>query len=174
MVLTLSIDQGGKMDCNHANIALKWGFDRDMNFSPILWGCSRCDATSADRFPDMDSEKVIHQDCEAGKCFACKIQNISFGSGTAPTRRPGAEAVEAREKRWNKDMPAYKAMRAQGLQPPRIDGAAELMSKAETRFEVESGKVMPGQAKNIEKTVDAIQSITGQSVYTPNTTPVNL
>jgi len=107
-------------------------------------------------------------------CFVCKVSTIAFGSGTAPTRRPGAESVEAREKRWNKDMPAYKALRAQGLQPPHIDGSAELMAKAETRFEVESGQVLQGQTKKIETAVNAIESITGKSVYNPNTTPVNL
>ena len=107
-------------------------------------------------------------------CFVCKVSTISFGSSGMPTRSPVAAATEAREKRWNKDMPAYKALRAQGLQPPRIDGSAELASKAETRFEVESGKVMPGQAKKIEATVNAIESITGTSVYNPNTTAVNL
>jgi len=107
-------------------------------------------------------------------CFVCKISTISFGTGTAPTRRAGAEVVEARERRWNRDMPAYKALRAQGLQPPRIDGSAELMEKAETRFEIESGKIMPGQAKKIESTVKAFEAITGTSVYQPNTTPVNL
>jgi len=71
-------------------------------------------------------------------------------------------------------MPAYKALRAQGLQPPHIDGSAELMAKAETRFEVESGQVLQGQTKKIETAVNAIESITGKSVYNPNTTPVNL
>ena len=107
-------------------------------------------------------------------CFVCKVSTISFGSSSMPTRNPTAAATEAREKRWNKDMPAYKELRAQGLQPPRIDGSAELASKAETRFEVESGKVLPGQAKKIESTVNAIESITGTSIYNPNTTAVNL
>ena len=107
-------------------------------------------------------------------CFVCKVSTISFGSGTAPTRRPGAEAVEARERRWKKDMPAYKELRAQGLQPPHIDGSADLVARAETRFEVESGQVLEGQAKKIEATVSAFESATGQSLYTPNTTPVKL
>lgn len=98
----------------------------------------------------------------------------SFGSGTAPTRRAGAEIIEAREKRWEKDMPAYKALRAQGLQPPRIDGSAELMKNAETRFEVESGQIMKGKAKQIESTISTLESVTGKSIYNPNTTPVNL
>ena len=107
-------------------------------------------------------------------CFVCKVSTVTFGSGTAPTRRPGAESVEAREKRWNKDMPAYKELRAQGLQPPHIDGSAELAAKAETRFEIESGTVLAGQAKKIESAVNAIESVTGTSIYKPNTTPVKL
>ena len=104
----------------------------------------------------------------------CKISTIDFGSSAMPTRHPTAAATEARERRWSKDMPAYKELRAQGLQPPHIDGSAELAAKAETRFEVESGKVLPGQAKKIESTVNAIESITGASIYNPNTTPVKL
>lgn len=98
----------------------------------------------------------------------------AFGSGTAPTRRAGAEAIESREKRWEKDMPAYKALRAQGLQPPRIDGSANLMANAETRFEVESGQILKGKAKQIESTINTLESVTGKSIYSPNTTPVNL
>ena len=71
-------------------------------------------------------------------------------------------------------MPAYKRMRQQGLQPKTIDGSAHIEAKAETRFEVESGQVLPGQAKKIETAVNAIESITGKSVYAPDTKPVNL
>jgi len=103
-----------------------------------------------------------------------RIRSIGFGVGTMPTRHPVSASVEAREKRWAKDMPAYKRMRQQGLQPKTIDGAADIELRAETRFEVESGQVLPGQAKKIETAVSAIESLTGKSVYTPNTTPVNL
>jgi len=88
--------------------------------------------------------------------------------------RVAVSNVEAREKRWAKDMPAYKRLRAQGLQPKSIDGSAHLEARAETRFEVESGQVLPGQAKKIETAVSAIESLTGKSVYNPDTTPVNL
>lgn len=101
---------------------------------------------------------------------------IAFGSGTSITRNKGAEAnaVDAREKRWAKDMPAYKRLRQQGIQPKTIDGAARLEAEAETRFEIESGQLLPGQAKNIEDAVNTIESATGKSVYQPNTAPVNL
>lgn len=44
-------------------------------------------------------------------------------------------------------MPAYKAMRADGLQPKGIDGAAEVQAKAETKAEVESGIVLTSEQR---------------------------
>lgn len=107
-------------------------------------------------------------------CIVCKISTIGFGLGTSPTRNGNGEATEAREKRWAKDMPAYKELRAQGLQPPRIDGSAELAARAETRFEVETGHIMEGKAGEIKTALDAFEQATGKSALTPNTTPVNL
>lgn len=102
------------------------------------------------------------------------ILTVGIGTGTMPTRHPGSAAIEAREKRWDKDMPAYKRLRQQGYQPKTIDGAAHIEASAETRFEIESGQVLPGQAGKIESAVQAIEEVTGKSVYEPNTTPVNL
>ena len=107
-------------------------------------------------------------------CIVCKISTVSFGMGTSPTRNGNAAVVEAREKRWAKDMPAYKELRAQGLQPPRIDGSAELAARAETRFEIETGHVMEGKAAEIKTALDAYEQTTGTSALTPNTTPVKL
>lgn len=53
-------------------------------------------------------------------------------------------------------MPAYKAMRRDGLQPKSIDGAAEIQAKAETKTEVESGVVFtPEQRKQYQAVTDA-------------------
>lgn len=41
----------------------------------------------------------------------------------------------------NGDREAYRRLREQGLQPPRIAGSAELERHAETRYEVETGQV---------------------------------
>ena len=147
-----------------------------MDFAPVLWGCSRCDVTSPERlYETAEAPKSHYETCRGeDDCITCKLLSISFGSGAAPTRHAGAAAVDAREKRWAKDMPAYKALRAQGLQPPRIDGSAELAARAETRFEVESGNVMPGKAKEIDSALRLYEDATGKSALSPNTTPVNL
>jgi hypothetical protein len=42
-----------------------------------------------------------------------------------------------RAKNWDKDMPAYKRLRQNGLQPRNIDGAAALEARAETAAQVE-------------------------------------
>ena len=173
-MLTLSIEQGGVVDCKHANVALEWGFNAEMEFAPVLWGCSRCDVTSPERLYEYAEETKPHSEtCEGEDCIVCKMFTLGFGSNVDPTRNKN-KVITDRDKRWSKDMPAYKALRAQGLQPPRIDGSAELAARAETRFEVESGKVMPGKAKEIDTALRAFEDATGKSALSPNTTPVNL
>lgn len=71
------------------------------------------------------------------------------------------------ERRWQRDMPAYKRLREDGLQPPRIDGCADLEVNASTRFEVESGRAYPGKEKQLSEAVDFFEQGTGRSVFTP-------
>ena len=67
-------------------------------------------------------------------CFGCKVLGVNIGGfPTAPTMT---------ERRWEKDMAAYKAIRKQGLQPPQIDGSAKL-ENASDAFEIEYGTVVP-------------------------------
>jgi hypothetical protein len=58
---------------------------------------------------------------------------------TNSTTSRGAKVaqVNATERGWKKDMPAYK--RANGLQPKRIDGAAEVERRAQESWQVETG-----------------------------------
>jgi len=61
--------------------------------------------------------------------------------GTNSTTSRGAKVAEINrtERNWNKDMPAYKRLRANGLQPKKIDGAAEVEKKAQESWQVETG-----------------------------------
>jgi hypothetical protein len=65
---------------------------------------------------------------------------VSAWVPTQPTSR-GAKVAEVNqtERNWNKDMPAYKRLRANGLQPKRIDGAADVEKKAQESWQVETG-----------------------------------
>jgi len=60
---------------------------------------------------------------------------------TNSTTSRGSKVAEhnATERGWKKDMPAYKRLRANGLQPKRIDGAAEIERRAQESWQVETG-----------------------------------
>lgn len=70
-------------------------------------------------------------------CDLCRWSSVSIGAGAMPTRRAEAQRIAATEQRWDKDIPAYKALRKDGLQPRGIDGAHELMTTARTDLEIE-------------------------------------
>src|SRR5688572_16940178 len=74
----------------------------------------------------------------------CRWSSVAVAPSATPSRNGGAEAVATndRESRWQRDMPAYRELRRQGLQPRQIDGCDELSAKATDRFEVEVGHVL--------------------------------
>lgn len=74
-------------------------------------------------------------------CFGCKVLGVNLSMEAAPSRAAGARVKEVadRERRWDRDMGAYKRMRRDGVQPKRIDGAAEVERRAEERWQVETG-----------------------------------
>lgn len=74
-------------------------------------------------------------------CFGCKVASTSFGSNSTTTRGAVVADTNKKERGWQKDMPAYKRLRADGLQPRQIDGCAEIEKKATTTVEVETGRV---------------------------------
>lgn len=78
-----------------------------------------------------------HPTLDVEGCFACRVAAVNIGAGALPTRAPDAIACIAREKRWDKDHPAYKALRKDGLQPRTSEGAHELMTTASTREQIE-------------------------------------
>ena len=62
-----------------------------------------------------------------------------MGTNSTTTRGKQVEQTNKVERNWQKDMPAYKRLRKEGLQPKRIDGAAKLEQKAEHKWQVETG-----------------------------------
>ena len=77
-------------------------------------------------------------------CYSYRehLLSVRISSQATPNRNRSAETVAAvaREKRWAKDMPAYKRLRADGLQPRHIDGSASFEAKARDRIEIEDGR----------------------------------
>ena len=90
-------------------------------------------------------------------CFGCKASTLQLSTGE------GNQSYAAKmDKSLEKDRPAYKSMKDQGLQPARMTGAYELMTKAETSYEIESGNLMPGKAREIETHVKEFIDATGK------------
>jgi hypothetical protein len=81
-----------------------------------------------------------HPNLDVEGCFGCRVSGIRFGVNESTTRGLQVAKVNDREKGWNKDMPAYKRLRQQGLQPRQIDGAAALESRATEKWQIEGVK----------------------------------
>lgn len=81
----------------------------------------------------------VHPSLDVEGCFGCKVANVRVGSNSTTTRGQRVAEVSQTERNWNKDMPAYKRLRKEGLQPRKIDGAAEVEKKAKEKWQVETG-----------------------------------
>lgn len=81
--------------------------------------------------------------CSRGCCPTQRdhYKSVAFGASATPFRRAEAAGKTQMEGRWDKDMPAYKRLRDDGLQPPHIDGCAELESRAEHQTQIEMGMI---------------------------------
>jgi hypothetical protein len=72
-----------------------------------------------------------------------------------PTRS-GVGAQEAYIGGREKDIAAYRRLRADGLQPKTTTGAAQLEARADSKWEVETGQMI-GNA-SISRQLDEVQS----------------
>lgn len=72
--------------------------------------------------------------CVRGCCpdYKTHIRGINIGNFPTPTTE--------KERKWDKDMPAYKRLRQDGLQPKQIDGSYVLERNARHEREVEMGR----------------------------------
>lgn len=81
--------------------------------------------------------RETHPNLDVDGCFGCRVAGISFGANSTTSRGAEVAATNQTAKNWDKDMPAYKRLRKEGLRPRSIDGAAELEKKATERWQVE-------------------------------------
>jgi hypothetical protein len=65
-----------------------------------------------------------------------------------PTRQPEVARTLAGERVLVKDRTAFKQMTDSGLRPAKLRGAAELQRHAESKFEVESGRILPPKIRD--------------------------
>ena len=85
--------------------------------------------------------RETHPNLDVEGCFGCRIANVRVAPNHTTTGGERAAQINATESRWHKDMPAYKRLRADGLQPKTIEGAANLEKKAKEAWQVETGIV---------------------------------
>ena len=80
-----------------------------------------------------------HPNLHVEGCFGCRVAGVRMGVNTTTSRGSRVAEINTTERGWNKDMPAYKRLRADGLQPKKIDGAAEVEKRAQEGWQVETG-----------------------------------
>jgi hypothetical protein len=85
--------------------------------------------------------REVHPDLDVEGCFGCRVAGVAFGSNSTTTRGSEVSKINNRDKQWNADMPAYKRLRQQGLQPRSVDGASILEKHATERWQIEGASV---------------------------------
>lgn len=103
---------------------------------------------------------VPSPDCKPD-CFGCKIQSVSMAASAMPTRS-NVGTIDFQTKKSHADVAAYKRLRKDGLQPKMVKGSAEMESRAVSKWEVETGTNLGGNAKLGAK-FDAAQAILGSN-----------
>lgn len=97
-------------------------------------------------------------------CFGCKAMGLQLSGGELSPQ-------SAMEARWTRDMPAFKSLVDQGYSPRQIDGSADLVARAATRFEIESGQAY-GNLKQLNEAINIVEDNTGHSIYEAQATPI--
>lgn len=77
--------------------------------------------------------------CSRGCCDSPREHylSVSISADALPTKSAPVSAINIREKRWGKDMDAYRRLRKEGLQPQGVDGCALTETMASHPLEVE-------------------------------------
>lgn len=72
-------------------------------------------------------------------CYLCKLRSVSISPAAMPTRQDVRfQATDDLEKGWQKDIPAYKRLVKDGLQPQQVDGCAEAEMRADYKEQIET------------------------------------
>ena len=106
--------------------------DGDVKSRVVLYGCTRCDATSPTIWPEPEYVPVDHTKCGGPDyCFGCKVRTLQLNAGDA---KHSIVESGTTQKKWDKELDFYKQARKQGIQPEGTSRAA--VEKAFTASEV--------------------------------------
>jgi hypothetical protein len=67
-----------------------------------------------------------------------RVKTVGLSASCTPTRSQSLEPLRTniREKRWRRDIDAYKRLHGQGYRPPRIDGSAFRERAGQTEHDI--------------------------------------
>ncbi len=91
-------------------------------------------------------------------CISYREHLLSVAiSSTAMPSRNGVAAQVQRERTLDRDLSAYKRLADDGVQPKGITGAADIEARCASKFEAESGMVLPPSvAREVEATAKCL------------------
>jgi hypothetical protein len=69
--------------------------------------------------------------------------SFSIASAAMPTRGRSVQRIEQKEARWDRDGEAFKRLKAEGINPPSIDGCREMEQTALSKEQIETAQVHP-------------------------------
>ena len=135
--------------CNHISRVKEWGFDEAHNFRVTQYDCLLCGLVSEIPFKDEENIDIDHVNCD-DDCFGCKARSLQLNTGDANSSKAMSN------KKWNGELDAYRAARAQGIQPAGT-------SMAHVKAAVEASNAM-GQAYDADTAIAPAQSINKKSI----------
>ena len=137
--------------CHHISRVTEWGFTDSHDFVATGYDCVLCGKKSKKPFPHEEQVVSIdHTSCDVNPCFGCKAKGLSMNTGDANSQK------QMSNKKWNGELDAYRAARAQGIQPAGT-------SMAHIKAAVEASDVL-GTAFDADTAGTTAQSITKESV----------
>ena len=137
--------------CQHISRVIDWGFTEAHDFVATSYDCVLCGEKSTKPFPHEDQVVSIdHTGCDANPCFGCKARGLQLNTGDANSQKAMSN------KKWDGELNAYRAARADGIQPAGT-------SMAHIKAAVDASEVM-GKPFDADTAVTTAQSITKKSI----------
>lgn len=91
--------------------------------------------------------RSIHEDTvrelpceECSRVATMHMTSPAIAADALPNKLHGVRAANAQDARWDEDMPAYKRLRKEGLQPKSVDGSRDVERNATDALEVTMGR----------------------------------
>jgi len=153
-------------DCNtdgHIGKINKWEYnlvDGDVRQDVVEYGCTKCDATSPERWADWGVMKPNpdHTGMDDCPCFGCKAKGLQLSTGDAAGN---IIASGTTQKKWDKELQLYRDAKAQGVQPAGTSTKAirAALTASETMNKPYDAGKMPATQHITKETVAVMKEV---------------